>query len=216
MVVSSIGLLGSAQPTYAQLTPSSLCGKTITTSLKLTSNIICKGAGIIIGANGITLNCAGFAIIHSGTGGGEGISLSGRKHVTVENCYVESFNDWDGIDVYHGSHNVLTGNVVEFTGETGVSLQVAGFRLVGSSYNVLTNNVANGNKVEGFSLYCFPASVCSTHNTLSGNLAENNGVYGFWDTTTGSGTAGTANTYTSNSCSGNNGGGAQSSPAGLC
>ena len=59
-------------------------------------------------------------------------------------------------------------------------------------------------------------SAASAKNKMYRNRADNNEGFGFLDSSLGRGTAGTANTYTTNICSGNNDGGAQSSPAGLC
>ncbi|MBI4488592.1 MAG: right-handed parallel beta-helix repeat-containing protein [Deltaproteobacteria bacterium] len=80
-----------------------------------------------------------------------------------------------------------------------------------SSSNSLSSNYSVKNTGDGIVLS--PAAV---KNKLYHNRSENNGGLGFSDSSAGKGTAGTANTYTSNLCSGNNGGGAQSSPLKLC
>ena len=204
----------SVQPAYAK----SLCGTTIKTSVTLTANLTCTkgdkaGAAIKIGANSITLNCNGHVIQNTGDIN-TGIFLYKRSHVTVENCHVENFV-FDGIYVDLGSHNTLTGNLLSgddtFSDGCGGG-EGGGIGLVASSSNTVTDNVASGSYCQGFSV------VSGSSNTLSGNVAASNVLYGFSDFTAGSGTAGTANTYTSNTClaDSNNGGGAQSSPVGLC
>jgi len=210
LVVTATGLFVSVQPAYAK----SLCGTTIKTSVTLTADLTCHTAvGIKIGANGITLNCAGHVIDGSGTLNSEGIYLPKRSHVTVENCHVEDFY-FAGIFLYHSSHNTVKNNVLSGdntisdgcgSGEQG-AIQVWS----SSSSNTITDNVASGNYCQGFIV------LGGSSNTLSNNLAESNLLYGFRDFTTGSGTADTANTYTSNTCMSNNSGGAQSSPVGLC
>ena len=47
--------------------------------------------GIVIDADDITLDCAGFSII--GSGSGDGILLQGRTGVSVENCNVAGFTN---------------------------------------------------------------------------------------------------------------------------
>lgn len=77
-----------------------------------------------------------------------------------------------------------------------------------SSNNISSNDVLT-NAGDGVVI---PAT--SSKNKLYRNRSQGNGDFGYLDASTGTG--GTANTYTSNICAGNNGGGAQSSPLGLC
>jgi hypothetical protein len=78
------------------------------------------------------------------------------------------------------------------------------------------NSVANNNFLNNVRGAGALTTAASSRNKFYRNQAENNRDPGFVDASLGTGTWGTANTYTSNTCSGNNGGGAQSSPAGLC
>jgi len=224
LVVSMVGWLAWVQPAYAQveLKPSSLCNKDIKKSLTLTADLICSTpTGIGIGANGITLNCNNHIIKHTGPPEtGDGIVIAYRSHVTVKHCTVENFY-YAGIYVYRSSNVVVSDNSVSGNGLTGLTgiypPSVAGIELNEVSSTTVIGNVANGNE-NGFSIYANHGT--SSNNIIQGNSAgfgSANVLYGFYDGTTGSGTAGTANTYTGNSCSGtNNGGGAQSSPTGLC
>jgi len=216
LTVAATGLFVSVAPAYAQveLKPKSLCGTTIKTSVTLTSNLLCTksdkfGDAIRIGVNGITLNCAGYAIENTGSVD-FGIDLNMRNHVTVENCHVEYFYFF-GIDV-SGSHNILKRNILYEDGSCDVcSFEPAGMILYSTSSNTVIDNTATGNYHEGFAV-----EGSSSSNIIANNVATSNVMYGFYDLTSGSGTAGTANTYTTNTCIGNNGGGTQSSPAGLC
>ena len=84
---------------------------------------------IVIGEDGVTLDCAGHTI--TGSGNGNGILLPGREGVTVRNCHVTGFDlgiflDWssgstiesnlswdnayDGIRLNYSNQNALTGN----------------------------------------------------------------------------------------------------------
>ncbi|HXZ89845.1 MAG TPA: right-handed parallel beta-helix repeat-containing protein [Candidatus Dormibacteraeota bacterium] len=181
-------LLFSLSPVFAN----PVCGATITTNTTLTANIgPCSGNGLIIGANGITLNCAGHTITATTGNTNEGITVKGQTKVTVENCKVTGF--YVGIDLYFSStSNTLTGNTANKNAYYGFSLSGSsssnniltrntannnayyGFYLSGSSNNILTKNTANGNTLIGFSLSF------SSSNTLSGNTANSNALAGFY------------------------------------
>ena len=69
------------------LLPSPVSAITITTDTTLTADHF---GNFTIGADGITLDCAGFSVI--GSGAGTGIRVSGRRKVTVKNCVVTDFS----------------------------------------------------------------------------------------------------------------------------
>jgi hypothetical protein len=70
-----------------------LCGQTITQSVTLTANQACTGQGLIVGADGITINLAGFTL--SGDGGFDehGVDLNGHTKVTIANGTIRGFFD---------------------------------------------------------------------------------------------------------------------------
>jgi parallel beta-helix repeat protein len=132
------------------------CGATITSDTTLTGGIgPCPGYGLIIGASGITLNCAGYRIGASSPGK-SGIDLYGVSHVTVENCDVAVFSY--GFNLTRSSHNILNGDTANNIDD--------GFYLYGSSSNLLANSVANSDEV-GFYL-----TTSSNNNTLAVNTAK--------------------------------------------
>ena len=205
-------LIHSASPVFAN----PVCGATITKNTILTGNIgPCSGAGLIIGANGITLNCAGLTISGKTGNTNDGISLSGRTGVTVKNCKVTGF--YDGFYLEHSSGNSLLGNTANSNGR---DCNNNGFALYDSSSNTLTKNTANSNGEHGFSLlessgnsllgntansngilcggigfYVFDSS----SNTLTGNKANSNSNYGFWFV----GSTNTGNSLTKNTANSN-------------
>ncbi len=128
---------------------------TITATTTLTAD---HSGSIIIGANGITLDCAGHSV--TGSGSGNGIFLSGRTGVTVKNCEVTNFSIGFRLAGF-SSGNTLTGNTANDNGDKG-------FRLVQSDDNTLTRNTANDNGDKGFSLFE------SSDNTLTKNDGCNN------------------------------------------
>jgi parallel beta-helix repeat protein len=139
------------------------CGSTITSSTTLKADIgPCPGAGIVIGKNGITLNCAGHVI--TGSNLAYGVDLTGRSGVTVKKCVVEDFDD--GFYLSGSSNNKLVKNTAESDGD--------GFYLFSSTWNMLTSNTADGNTYYGFAL----SGSCSG-NTLKSNVANQNNDAGF-------------------------------------
>jgi cysteine-rich repeat protein/parallel beta-helix repeat protein len=82
------------------------CGDTVTSSYNLNGNMNCVGNALVIGANGITLNCKGYTI--SGNGGGYGVYVAAKGNVIIKNCKINSFETgvWPS-----GSYNVEVNNV---------------------------------------------------------------------------------------------------------
>ncbi len=199
-----------------------VCGQTVTNSITLTRDLQCKGDGLVVGADGITVNCGGHKINLNATESlHNGIVLEGRKGVTVENCVVTNFgtgvsllgssgntvqNVTAAINIYaisadsHSNGNAITANRLSFN---GYGLLVAG------SNNTISGNIANHEADDGFFL-----QATSSGNVLSSNSASSSIDWGFYDSSAGAGSLGTANSYSGNACSENTAG--NSYPAGLC
>lgn len=138
---------------------------------------------LVIAANGITLDCAGHAVL--GTGG-IGILLDSRSGVTVRNCRVSGFDTGFYLERAHG--NRLVGNVATrmycdaflafsstrntFTRNVGDNNGCSGFGLFDSPDNSFRVNRVDGNFYDGFYLER------SSRNQLQGNLARSNGFTG--------------------------------------
>ena len=181
------------------------CGYTITTNATLNANIgPCSGPGLVVDANGITLNCAGYAISGASADAYAGIDLNWTARVTVENCNVTGFmygfllnssvkstlskntadsNDGNGFELDSSNSSALTGNTANNNS--------FGFYLSSSNSSALTGNTANSNSF-GFYLSS------SSSNTLPGNTANNNSNDGFYIYSSNS-SAFTGNTANSNS-----------------
>jgi parallel beta-helix repeat protein len=142
------------------------CGATITTSTTLAANIgPCSGNGLVIGHNGITLNCNGHTITGTATNTHAGIYLSGKTGVTVKNCKVTAFRY--GIELLSSSRNTLSGN-------TANGNHYDGFYLSNSFHNILTKNTADSN-YNGFYF------VFSSDNTFTANTASGNTKYNYYE-----------------------------------
>lgn len=138
---------------------------------------------LVIAANGITLDCAGHAVL--GTGG-IGILLDSRSGVTVRNCRVSGFDTGFYLERAHG--NRLVENVA-------TRMYCDAFLAISSTRNTFTRNVGDNNGCSGFGLFDSPDNSFrvnrvdgnfydgfylerSSRNQLQGNLARSNGFTG--------------------------------------
>lgn len=111
-----------------------------------------------------------------GGGDGDGIKLegSGTKNTLIMNNVVHNNSD-DGIDTWNSSHNIIIGNISY--GQTGPG-DGNGFKLGGGvtgGYNFVKQNLAYGNKLNGFD------ANGTGGNTYYNNVAFNNNNFGFED-----------------------------------
>jgi parallel beta-helix repeat protein len=203
LILLTLPLMGTH--VYATVT----CGSTIISNTTLTGNLNCSTSiGIIIGVNGITLNCAGHSITQTVTGTGDGIELLGVTGVTVEKCIVKNWNTGFYLSSSLTSSITLTGNTATsndlgfgFYSSSGNTLKSNtassnsewGFYFLSSSSNTLTGNTATSTRLgDGFSF------ISSSSNTLTGNTATST-TYGTGFYFDGS----SSNTLTSNTAKSN-------------
>jgi len=111
----------NSTPTYStiNLNKPDECGYVITSDYTMTTNLFnCSGDGLIIDANSVTLDCAGYKITSDGSSvsGENGIDINGAStrilnHAEIKNCHIESF--YYGIySLYSTDTNVLDSNVL--------------------------------------------------------------------------------------------------------
>jgi len=75
------------EPATAQVS----CGDVLTVNTTLTQDLTCATDGLRIGADGVTLDCAGHAIRGPGTTVGTGVAAVGVSDVTVTGCHISGF-----------------------------------------------------------------------------------------------------------------------------
>ena len=86
----ALGVVALAAPGVAAANPA--CGATLTSSVKLTSDMSCSGTALTVGKSGITINLNGHTITGSGyTNGYYGVYNYGYDKVTVENGTITDF-----------------------------------------------------------------------------------------------------------------------------
>lgn len=165
------------------------CADVLTSDTTLTADLTCDGAGLTLGANDVTLDCAGFTLF--GDGSAVGILAQGVTGVTITDCTVDGFAV--GFQLTQTFNATLMNNfAVRNTG--GGS---AGFVLIDSAANTLSANRSGRNAGRGFQLRASPSNLLvdnvatnnlfrgfglaetSVLNVLVGNVATDNGSAGF-------------------------------------
>jgi parallel beta-helix repeat protein len=176
-----LGFLFACLPTLLLSTTAlanDLCGATIVTTLTLDHDLNCTAEGLIIGADGITVNLNGYTI--TGTGSGIGIDVVGRTTISITGGIVRNFaagvrlntstdvvihgnefrENGDGIDVQSGSWgNTIKENHFRNSRTRGVMLRG------GTADNVIKENTFTGNRV-GILLFA-PVETLVKENVLS-------------------------------------------------
>jgi parallel beta-helix repeat protein len=140
-----------------------LCGTTVTQDLRLDHDLVCTGAGLVIGADDITVNLDGHTITGSGTGVGIRVAL--RSRVTIKGGTVRNFET--GIMVANSSQVIVKNNDVTQTRE--------GIFLNGSTDCVVKDNRSFLNLIRGIMIR--PSSTrISTRNDIVANVLTDNPV----------------------------------------
>lgn len=164
------------------------CGQVITTSITLDADVgPCSANGLVVGANGITIDLNGHRVFGTAVGGdGAGILLTNRTGVTVTNGTVTDFDG--GVVVTGGGGNTVSRITAQHNyGQTaGVSLVPGtlygdGIAIEGSVNNQVTGNTAVDNApFSGIGIYQqsdldhpFPAGP-ATGNLIQGNIVQGN------------------------------------------
>jgi parallel beta-helix repeat protein len=134
------------------VTESALCNQTITSSIRLTADVICSvedGAALIVGADGIDINLAGHRVgVPVFVGGGQlAISNDGHSDVTVRNGTVDG-----RIDVANASRNLIrdvhassTGTVINVEGGSATEIRANDLDGRGSAVRVESDDVVVAN-----------------------------------------------------------------------
>ena len=135
-----------------------LCGATIVEDVKLHHDLTCAGAGLIVGADGISINLNGHTIAGSGTD--VGINVTGRTDVSIRGGTIRAFAV--GVRVNTSSDLVIMHNEFVENGE-GIDLQS------GSVANTIKQNVFRDHTTRAVMLRTDSGDNDIKHNTFTGN-----------------------------------------------
>jgi len=175
-------LVLATAPTAAVAAPPSAvvlaCGQSITTNTVLARDVgPCAGDGLVIGADGVTVNLNGHRVVGTaGPGDNVGIRMQGRSRIVISGGTVTGFGA--GVAIMGGSRNIVTAVTVEHnigpingSGDFG-----DGLAIFNSSDNVVRNNVIRHNgPFDGIGVFGAP----STRNLIADNLVELNNIARF-------------------------------------
>lgn len=166
----TVAVLGLAAPAAASHVS---CGDVITTDTTLDSDVgpCVASDGIIIGADGITLDLNGFEVF-GGPLDGEGnigVRLNGRLNVTVTNGTVRDFDA--GVALIGGStSNKITAITARDNIGSTLSAFGDGIAISDSHDNLIKDNIATGNgPFDGIGLFGSSSGNTINHNTVTNN-----------------------------------------------
>lgn len=151
------------------------CGTVITASTTLTADVgPCSSDGLVIGADGITLNLGGFRVFGRAnrTGEGVGIRVAGRTNVTVQNGRVTDFDA--GVAIEGGTSNTATDLLVKDNiGTTKRGDYGDGIVVSSSTFNrIIGNDVIHNGPYDGIALFTDASDNLIENNVVSGNNLE--------------------------------------------
>jgi parallel beta-helix repeat protein len=173
-VILSASILSLVAPPLEALAVA--CGDSISTDTTLTADLSCPEDGLVIAANGITLDLGGHAL------GGDGIGIvnDGFARVTIRNGAVVRFHR--AIELRHADHALLEGlSMTDMSEQGGLAVRVEnsrGVRIEGNSIDaddVLLMERCHHCKVidnylDAETYGSFPIRlVSSSHNRIVGN-----------------------------------------------
>jgi parallel beta-helix repeat protein len=131
----------------------------------LTGNITAATDGIVIERNNIVLNGAGYTV--SGSGSGDGITLTNISNVTINNMIIKNFG-W-GVYLWSPFDCTLSGNTVTANNDNGIMLNNSPGNTLFGNNTLSGNNVVN----DGYGIFLYASSNCTlSGNTVTANNAE--------------------------------------------
>ncbi|OGF22639.1 hypothetical protein A2Y83_00385 [Candidatus Falkowbacteria bacterium RBG_13_39_14] len=160
IIATSIAILARVKTVYAANCGGATvcnCGDTVTSNYILNADLTCTGHGLVVGADGITINGGNHTITGDGGSTDYGINnTSGYDNITIQDfANITNFNTGIFLMMSAGStiQNITIGS------------NYYGIFFSSSSSNTLTSNIFNLNK---YSIFLNDSS----SNTLSGNTVN--------------------------------------------
>lgn len=183
-VAATVGsLVGGAGPASAAPPTVVSCGQTITADTTLAGDVgPCSTNGIVIGADGITLDLNGKSVF--GTVeilDGAGVLLVGRSRVTVKNGTVRDFDG--GVVIEGGGYNTVEGITARHNyGRATITKYGDGIAILSSRYNRVRESSAIDNApYSGIGIYSlsdadhrYTTTGISSFNHVDHNLVKDN------------------------------------------
>ena len=128
---------GGQQQPIVEIHPA--CGQNVQGNVKLISNLICKGDGLIVGANNTNIDMNGFSLKGPGLDSNKvGIMIAGQHNVTISG---------NGIVTGFQSGIYLSGSNDVFVHDINTNNNKVAFYVTGSQNSEITNNMINKNTI---------------------------------------------------------------------
>jgi parallel beta-helix repeat protein len=142
------------------------CGQVITQSTRVLNDLFdCPANGLVIGADGITLDLDGHTL--DGVGLGSGVLNPGFDSVTIVNGIAQEFDF--GVQLSLGTtQNIVSGMTLNLSQEAAIQLSD------NASSNIIRNNLVSGSEM-GIALLNGVTNTLVRNNVVSGNPGE--GLY---------------------------------------
>ncbi|RLI97360.1 MAG: hypothetical protein DRO99_03110, partial [Candidatus Aenigmatarchaeota archaeon] len=136
------------------------CGDSVIEDYVMTSDLgPCPGTGLIMNADGVTLDCAGHSITTDGSGWlSQGVDSIGNDAITVKNCVIDGFTN--SIRVWYTTNSLFRNNTLTGSQYDGIWF-----------YSGCDNNVIEGNNLShtGNGIWI---EINSDNNTIRDNVIE--------------------------------------------
>jgi parallel beta-helix repeat protein len=151
--VVSLAFLTWSVPGAAHGAPPSTrvtCGQTLTADTRLANSLVgCPGNGLVIGADGITVDLAGHSVRGTNAPGSEGIADDGHPGVRIRNGTIANFF-LNGVALRGAPRSSLTNLTIHTIGAGGVENDFSAGVLVKDSANTSITNSTVMNNVTAF------------------------------------------------------------------
>lgn len=167
LVLSLTALVGPAAASHVE------CGDVITEDTTLDSNVgPCEGTGLVIGADGVTLNLGGFRVFGTAEPGeGAGVLIEDREDVSVTNGTVQFFDA--GVAILGGGGNRVGRIQALDNVGSGATDFGDGIAISSSPDNFIARNVVRGNGIySGIGIF----GAASMGNIIDRNMVEGNDI----------------------------------------
>ena len=142
------------------LSANDLCGATVTADVRLDRDLECAGDGLVVGADGITVDLNGHTM--TGPGSGVGISIGGRADVTIAGGVIRNF-----------------GVAIRLTAATGVVIRNSEFAGNGEALDLQAGSIGNSIKENVFRDSTIRAIMLRSNardNDVKGNVFTGNRI----------------------------------------
>lgn len=165
-----------ALPVAADAATGPTCGQTLTASVRLAHDLVgCRGTGLRIGADDVTVDLAGHSITGVNAAGSEGIADDGHAGVQIRNGTIQGFF-LNGVGLRNAPRSTVVGLTIRKIGAGGAQPTASAGVLVKHSPHSTVTATSVSNNVAAYQSDGVDV-LFSARSTVSGNRLTKNA----WD-----------------------------------